>query len=1287
MAYGDGFLPKSGSTTTIGGGGGDGLTESEVLALIASNAIVETDFIEIGTQAALDAIATANQDTLVKITAAFGDYKIGDLVFYDSEDSTWEIVRRDQIEFLNPGDAFPDLSDSDVDAEYKNKFIVRGRNAYLRFLNHEARVAATGTWNNYVDSSNDFEGALDSTPDAILEQSSNVGKYVYIYTEHLWKELQAHVIGSITFYTWTHVSLQDLISNGIFLGNHPDEASAANSINGFNNTIRYLAYFDNDVQELVTSTYVVGQDSVDRPEWTRIGAAIDANGNPIENRAMVIGSGGVTHTSDDIALTPTDSIGEYRHGLRIAFVTEDSNAGNVTVNVDGLGEKSLRKSDNSEFAADELPDDTLIRIIYIDTEDHFRSDVDPGGTATDGRDGVPGLGSHVEAQLDQIGTHQSGRVRLTNPNNANSQTIRFDNTNSVFSADFLENLEIGLYVFLKGLSSDAVRSGVIDSVTVIDADNEQVDIVFTPDINQGTFTNAEQVILGFQEDDDSGADTSTESAGGATPARETTIYESDAVTFVGGTPQNFTLDIGLDTFESPGFIHFRLIQDYTAGSTDNNLRGLRAEAEFSLDLIRNLPIVTDTLFSTTGYVNVALERLVRLGNIDTPGDVQSSSIAIGRKSNTELRISVSNPLLDDATLEITVVELKGTTAGILIREEDETEPEDTEDDLIYVKVNSDDQIEKIRIPSDADDNFFGITPTFLENGAFGYAATQVGTEVLSGGSSDQANINYFWEEKVNAGRWKWVVGLDDTDASDYIDSNYLYLQFNDKEQALLLLKNTSLAVSGTTFYVGYQNRSKPRFGQGELNDSSINSVSLASANANAGALAYIPPEDELWITDITDNAIYRKETDGSDISGIHTLDGDNGNPTAMCYVEPVDEVWIADGSSPYHVHRYETNGTYIGSYAPHAGISSPTAMVYVESVGQVWIIDSTDDLIYRMETDGTLITATYALLTGNDFPFAMLYIGGSVDEVWVGDSTDDQFYRMKPKDGTSAGDPYEHDTTNAQGATFVESINEVMTIDQGTDELLLYELEDGPKAFYAVCDSDGNQLYTSEDQKKIYVPMALGGGFGYPKEITFAHRNMDVWGLVTSPAIMYPNDTANVADSRRNLWQRRKFITGQILDSSNKGKPIQELVNKTGVRGDVDVHNGESATDDLIDGTIWTPKAGRWEVNAQVLCEIGEILAGMDIALLQIQTGTDRALIVDAETGGQTQKSIYFANDQKTIHGKLSSRTFVTDGETDYCLIFGLSVIEDRVLTVDGDALTAWRAVNLFLTWKLFEEY
>ena len=133
------------------------------------------------------------------------------------------------------------------------------------------------------------------------------------------------------------------------------------------------------------------------------------------------------------------------------------------------------------------------------------------------------------------------------------------------------------------------------------------------DINSGTATDGDVLTADGSE----GATWETPEVEGLTPATETIIYTDDDVTFVAATPQNFTLDVGLDTFDTPGIVQFRMIQDFTDGSSDNDLRGLRIEAEFSLGLIQDLPAIVDADFSNTSYENVVLARTLRIGNIDS----------------------------------------------------------------------------------------------------------------------------------------------------------------------------------------------------------------------------------------------------------------------------------------------------------------------------------------------------------------------------------------------------------------------------------------------------------------------------------------------------------------------------------------------------------------------------------------------------------------------------------------------------------------------------------------------
>ena len=774
------------------------------------------------------------------------------------------------------------------------------------------------------------------------------------------------------------------------------------------------------------------------------------------------------------------------------------------------------------------------------------------GTGTDGEDGqsgVPGLGSLTTAQLDQSGVLQSGRVRLTNPDNTNSQTIRFDNTNSPFSTDYLSDLETGLYIFLKGQSSDAVRTGIIDSVTTVDADDDLVDIVFSPDIIDGDFTNAETVVLGFQESDSSGSggsglssvstdatldgdgtasdtlgiaddgvdtdqiaddavtqskiannavgnpamlsnaidtpeivndavtqakiandavgaaqiendavdtehitdeairdehvaddlspneqsnirtkigagagtttnlteeqvidktstvfgqvsgielfhvvrrhapdvvparfttvhrvissadenidddeiswdfvtgtpdsydfylkehndlsegffeeipdgrlikfiddtidsewegalvsaevdatdstlhilrvdltsqigsftigddmriefeyqhsdilddsidDTKVDSnmstaekenfrdhigaglPGEATPAQETTVYESDSATFSAATPQNFTLTAGLDTFDSPGIIQMRFIQDFTDGSTDDDLRGLRAEAEFSLDIIKDLPIIADADFSTTAYENVVVERTIRLGTVDAPGDLQASTVAVGRKSNTELRIAASHALLDSATFEIKIIELKGSkgnvgdgtsvttdstlsgtgeTTDVLGIADDGVDTDQIADDAVDTDQIADDAVDTDQIADDA------VTQSKIADNSVGNPAmlsNAIGTTEIVNDAVTQAKL-----------------------ADNSVDSAQIALHAVETDE---IADDAVTAAKIANNAVGASQISSLAVGTSELADGSVTTIKIANDAVNQSKIA----DDAVGNNQLADNAV------------------------------------------------------------------------------------------------------------------------------------------------------------------------------------------------------------------------------------------------------------------------------------------------------------------------------------------------------------------------------------------------------------------------------------------------
>ena len=157
----------------------------------------------------------------------------------------------------------------------------------------------------------------------------------------------------------------------------------------------------------------------------------------------------------------------------------------------------------------------------------------------------------------------------------------------------------------------------------------------------------------------------------------------------------------------------------------------------------------------------------------------------------------------------------------------------------------------------------------------------------------------------------------------------------------------------------------------------------------------------------------------------------------------------------------------------------------------------------------------------------------------------------------------------------------------------------------------------------------------------------------TTPGQIYPGTSGSEAASPQNLYQNRKVEIGDIVYSSNKNKPVDWLDIRIGARGDVDLHAGEAIDSDLIRGTVYRPIAGSCQVNVDILLETG-VVHGLNIVLLEIVSGTDIAKIVAIGSSGSNTSSPRFAAGVLATHGQLRSHVFPVDGETDYCVVFGL---------------------------------
>ena len=106
-----------------------------------------------------------------------------------------------------------------------------------------------------------------------------------------------------------------------------------------------------------------------RNQYAAFGQVLDAAG-------AFVGAAGVAGTADAITLTPSTAITAYAAGMQFRFVAEAANTGDVTVDVSGVGPKSVLKAGGQELAAGDIKDGDVVSILYDGTQFYL-----VGGTA------------------------------------------------------------------------------------------------------------------------------------------------------------------------------------------------------------------------------------------------------------------------------------------------------------------------------------------------------------------------------------------------------------------------------------------------------------------------------------------------------------------------------------------------------------------------------------------------------------------------------------------------------------------------------------------------------------------------------------------------------------------------------------------------------------------------------------------------------------------------------------------------------------------------------------------
>ena len=216
-------------------------------------------------------------------------------------------------------------------------------------------------------------------------------------------------------------------------------------------------------------------------------------------------------------------------------------------------------------------------------------------------------------------------------------------------------------------------------------------------------------------------------------------------------------------------------------------------------------------------------------------------------------------------------------------------------------------------------------------------------------------------------------------------------------------------------------------------------------------------------------------------------------------------------------------------------------------------------------------------------------------------------------------------------------------------------------------------LYTATNKRVIDIPLVLEKN-AFPKYCHFYHEGAAQSGEDFTPADLYPDDT-DVEESRRNLFRNRKFILGRVYSSTNNGLPLTELDMRTGDRGDVDTHEGEDSTDDLIRWTVVRPDAGTWRFYANIDLLTKEANATIFLRLLQIKSNADRVIDVVAEGSIHATADddyLFPDDDGEPVGGaSLVSTPIEVDGETDFVLLWG------AIIPTEIEPQTGWKCANM----------
>lgn len=111
--------------------------------------------------------------------------------------------------------------------------------------------------------------------------------------------------------------------------------------------------------------------------------------------------------SDSYAITPSPAITAYAAGQRFTFQAGTANTGTATLNVNGLGAKTIKKNSSSDLATGDILASQVVTVVYDGTNMQLISGANIGITTIGSTSGV---GNPPAADSTQTITHGLGRV-------------------------------------------------------------------------------------------------------------------------------------------------------------------------------------------------------------------------------------------------------------------------------------------------------------------------------------------------------------------------------------------------------------------------------------------------------------------------------------------------------------------------------------------------------------------------------------------------------------------------------------------------------------------------------------------------------------------------------------------------------------------------------------------------------------------------------------------------------------------------------------------------------------